>query len=163
MLRVNVGISRKVSRDFNSTGFSVNLEGEVTAPLDEPEVVIEKIREYYDLADEALQDQLERYESISAIASRDEEVTKNQVRPNQSSSQIAGGDRQSSRLASPQPANGDRRNGPSSQQPATMLKILTGWSLSQTMVRRPSTTLSSRNTPTELTRYSAGALTRMRV
>jgi hypothetical protein len=71
MLRVNVGINRKLTKDFNSTGFSVNLEGEVNAPLDEPETVIEKIREYYDLADEALRDQIERYESDSAIADRD--------------------------------------------------------------------------------------------
>lgn len=38
MLKVNVGLSRKVSRDYNSTGFSVNLEGEVCAPLDDPEM-----------------------------------------------------------------------------------------------------------------------------
>jgi len=33
MLRVNVGMSRKLSKDFNSTGFSVNLEGEVCGTL----------------------------------------------------------------------------------------------------------------------------------
>jgi len=76
MLRVNVGVSRKVSKDYNSTGFSVNLDGEISVPLDDPEAVIEKIREYYDLADEALRDQVERYESDSAIASRDEEPRK---------------------------------------------------------------------------------------
>ena len=73
MLKVNVGLSRKLSRDYNSTGYSVNLEGEVSVPLDDPEAVIEKIREYYDLADEALRVQIDRYESDSAIASRDEE------------------------------------------------------------------------------------------
>ena len=61
MLKVNVGLSRKLSRDFNSTGYSVNLEGEVANPVDDPEGVIEKIREYYDLAEEALRDQVERY------------------------------------------------------------------------------------------------------
>lgn len=76
MLRVNVGMSRKLSRDFSSTGFSVNLEGEIGVQVDQPEVVIEKIREYYDLADEALRVQIERYESESAIASRDEEPRK---------------------------------------------------------------------------------------
>jgi len=76
MLHVNVGLSRKVSKDYNSTGFSVNLDGEIGVPLDDPEAVIEKIREYYDLADEALRDQIERYESDSAIAARDEEPRK---------------------------------------------------------------------------------------
>jgi len=74
MLHVNVGISRKLTKDFNSTGFSVNLEGEISAPLDEPEMVIEKIREFYDLADEALRDQIERYDGVSAIASRDQAI-----------------------------------------------------------------------------------------
>ena len=71
MLKVNVGLSRKVSRDYNSTGFSVNLEGEVCVPLDDPEMVVEKIKELYDLAEESLNQQVERYESESAIASRD--------------------------------------------------------------------------------------------
>jgi hypothetical protein len=74
MLHVNVGISRKLTKDFNSTGFSVNLEGEISAPLDEPEMVIEKIREFYDLAEEALRDQIERYDGVSAIASRDQAI-----------------------------------------------------------------------------------------
>jgi hypothetical protein len=73
MLRVNVGMSRKLSRDFNSTGFSINIEGEVGVALDDPERVIEKVRELYDLADEALRDQIERHESDSAIASHDEQ------------------------------------------------------------------------------------------
>ncbi|GAB5407306.1 MAG: hypothetical protein Aurels2KO_55370 [Aureliella sp.] len=76
MLKVNVGLSRKLSRDFNSTGFSVNIEGEICIPMDQPEQVIEKIQEYYDLAEESLRDQVDRYESDSAISSRDEELPK---------------------------------------------------------------------------------------
>lgn len=76
MLKVNVGLSRKLSHDFNSTGFSVNIEGEVCVPLDQPERVIEKIREYYDLAEETLRDQVDRHKSDTAIASRDEEPRK---------------------------------------------------------------------------------------
>ena len=72
MLKVNVGLSRKVTRDFNSTGFSLNLEGELCGSVDDPETLIERIKEYYDLADEALRQQVERYEGDSAIASRDE-------------------------------------------------------------------------------------------
>ena len=72
MLRVNVGMSRKLSKDFNSTGFSVNLDGEVPVGLDDPEAVVEKIKEFYDLAEESLAQQIERYDADSAIASRDE-------------------------------------------------------------------------------------------
>jgi hypothetical protein len=72
MLKVNVGLSRKLSRDFNSTGFSLNLERELCVGTDDPEVLIEKIKEVYDLAEEALNQQVERYEGESAIASRDE-------------------------------------------------------------------------------------------
>jgi hypothetical protein len=71
MLRVNVGLSRKLSRDYNSTGYTINLEGEVAATLDDPESVIERIREFYDLADEALRDQIERDASITALAAHD--------------------------------------------------------------------------------------------
>ncbi len=46
MLKVNVGMSRKVSKDFNSTGFSVNLEGKIAAPVNDPELVIEEIKKF---------------------------------------------------------------------------------------------------------------------
>jgi hypothetical protein len=72
MLKVNVGLSRKLSRDYNSTGFSLNLEGELCVGPDDPEAMIEKIKEFYDIAEEALNQQIERYEGESAIASRDE-------------------------------------------------------------------------------------------
>lgn len=71
MLKVNVGLSRKLSRDYNSTGFSLNLEGEICAGLDDPETMIEKVKEFYDLAEEALNQQIERYDGESAIAGRD--------------------------------------------------------------------------------------------
>lgn len=73
MLRVNVGLSRKLSRDYNSTGFSVNLDGEITAPVSDPEAVIEQTRELFDLAEEALSLQIERHQSVTAMASHDEE------------------------------------------------------------------------------------------
>ena len=71
MLKVNVGLSRKLSRDYNSTGFSLNLEGELCVGLDDPVAVIERVKEFYDLAEEALNQQIERYEGESAIGSRD--------------------------------------------------------------------------------------------
>ncbi len=73
MLKVNVGLSRKLSRDYNSTGFSLNLEGEICVGLDDPEAMVEKVKEFYDLAEEALNQQIQRYEGESAIGSRDEQ------------------------------------------------------------------------------------------
>ena len=72
MLKVNVGLSRKLSRDYNSTGFSLNLEGELCVGLDDPVAMIERVKEFYDLAEEALNQQIERYEAERAIGSRDE-------------------------------------------------------------------------------------------
>ena len=40
MLRATVGVSRKISENYNSTGFSLNLDGEIQASLDDPETVI---------------------------------------------------------------------------------------------------------------------------
>jgi len=73
MLKANVGVSRKVSENYNSTGFSLNLEGEINATLDDPESVIERIKELYNLAEEALSQQVDQHQSDSAIASRDAE------------------------------------------------------------------------------------------
>ncbi len=71
MLKANVGLSRKVSENFQSTGFTLNLEGEINATLDDPEAVIERIKELYDVAEEALSQQVDRHQSDSAIAARD--------------------------------------------------------------------------------------------
>ena len=73
MLKVNVGLSRKLSKDYNSEGFSINLEGEVTAPVNDPQSVVEQVKELYDLAEEALAQQIERTQSTAALGSRDEE------------------------------------------------------------------------------------------
>ena len=73
MLKVNVGLSRKLTRDFQSTGFTVNLEGEVAADLNDAEAVVTRVQEYYDAAEEIILRQIERYESDAAIASRDAE------------------------------------------------------------------------------------------
>jgi len=73
MLRVNVGLSRKLSKDYNSTGFSVNLDGEITASPSDSEAVVEQVKELFDLAEEALNQQIDRSQSESAIASHDEE------------------------------------------------------------------------------------------
>jgi hypothetical protein len=73
MLRVNVGLSRKLSKDYNSTGYSINLEGEITAPVSDPQAVVEQVKELFDLAEETLDVQIERSQSVDAMAARDKE------------------------------------------------------------------------------------------
>lgn len=123
MLKVNVGLSRKLSRDFNSTGYSVNLEGEVAIPVDDPEGVIEKIREYYDLADEALRDQMDRYESDSAVASRDEPAAVPEPQPRFESRQTIKHNRQNGGRQNYQNASPRSNAGATEEQPATNKQI----------------------------------------
>lgn len=60
MLRASVSLSRKVSHDFNSSGYTVTLDGEVPHPPDDPEAVLEKVSELFHLAEEALAAEIER-------------------------------------------------------------------------------------------------------
>ena len=76
MLKANVGLSRKITRDYNSTGYSVNLDGEILASTDDAEAVNEKIKELFDLAQEALNREIDRDQGESAIGRRDEERPK---------------------------------------------------------------------------------------
>jgi len=73
MLKANVGLSRKITRDFNSTGYSVNLDGEILVPTDDPEAITEKIKELFSLAQEALAQEIDRDQGEDAIGRRDEE------------------------------------------------------------------------------------------
>lgn len=60
MLRASVSLSRKVSHDFNSSGYTVTLDGEVPYPPDDAEAVLEKVSELFHLAEEALAAEIER-------------------------------------------------------------------------------------------------------
>ena len=73
MLRATVNVSRKISQNYNSTGFGLSLDGEIQGSLDDPQSVIERIKELYDLAQEALDQQIDSHQSDSAIASRDQD------------------------------------------------------------------------------------------
>ena len=73
MLRANVGLSRKITRDYNSTGYSVSLDGEIPFPVDDPQAVTEKIKELFSLAQEALALEIDRDQGEDAIGRRDEE------------------------------------------------------------------------------------------
>jgi hypothetical protein len=60
MLRANVGVSRKISREYQSTGYSVSLDGEIPFGPDDAEGVLDKVAELFHLAEEALRVQIER-------------------------------------------------------------------------------------------------------
>lgn len=73
MLKANVGLSRKISRDFNSTGYSVNIEGEIPVPVDDAKGVLEKVQELFSLAQEALNVEIDQDQGEHAIGRHDEE------------------------------------------------------------------------------------------
>jgi hypothetical protein len=81
MLTVNVGLSRKLTHDYNSHGFSINLQGEIPVDRNDAEAVVDSIQELFDLTEEALQRQIERYESDSALASHDDPATAPTIPP----------------------------------------------------------------------------------
>ncbi|QVL30302.1 hypothetical protein KIH39_15730 [Telmatocola sphagniphila] len=66
MLKATVSLSRKLSQDYNSTGFTVSLDGEIPFPPSDHEGVLEKVSELFDLAEEALNREIEE--------SRDREI-----------------------------------------------------------------------------------------
>jgi len=117
MLKVNVGLSRKLSKDYNSTGYSINLEGEVTASVSDPEAVVEQVKELYDLAEEALAVQVDRSQSTDAIASRDEEPRKQGPPPRNGNGSAA--TRRPAETRARTSGNGSRQEG----QPATNKQI----------------------------------------
>jgi hypothetical protein len=114
MLKANVGLSRKLSQNFNSTGFSVNLEGEIPATLDDPEAVIERIRELYSVAEEALDRQIADKQSSDAIASRDGAEQPQAKGESQSNSRPS---------HDPERPSSDRNGKSQSDQPATNKQV----------------------------------------
>jgi DNA primase len=157
MLKANVGLSRKLSENYQSTGFSLNLEGEINASLDNPETVIERVRELYDLADEALQRQIEAHQSDSAIASRDAD-------PKPSNNGHSNG--RPAPDANGQPSrNGHRNEKPQNGEPATNKQV----AFLQTLAKRQKLigpkleefieeTIGRRSTPYDLSKKEAGAV-----
>jgi hypothetical protein len=114
MHKANVGLSRKVSENFNSTGFSLNLEGEILATIDDPEAVIERIRELSSVAEEALDRQISESRSIDAIASRDADPP---VHPEQN------GRSHDRPHSEPDRPSSDRRSKPRNDEPATNKQV----------------------------------------
>ena len=165
MLKANVGLSRKLSKDYNSTGFSLNLEGEINATLDDPEGVIERIRELYDVADEALRRQVEAHEGDSAIAARDVDP---QPEPrNARSNGHPNGHQANGSGLGPAPARNGHQNGKSggAGEPASNKQV----AYLQTLAKRQrlsgarleefiEETIGRRSTPYDLSKREAGAV-----
>lgn len=82
MLKANVGLSRKISRDFQSTGYTINIEGEILAGLDDPEAIQARIRELFNLVEAALDTEIDRDQSEQAIGRHDEEPAARQPAAN---------------------------------------------------------------------------------
>lgn len=155
MLRANVGLSKKTSKDCNSRGFTLNLEGEINAALDDPEAVIERIKELYSVAEEALDRQVAEAEEIDRVASRDAE------RPPRPP-----GDGRSDGHADGEPArDGRRESRPADAEPATNKQV----QFLQTLAKRRKlfgTKLEDfiegvagrRRSPCDLTKREAGAV-----
>lgn len=124
MLKANVGLSRKITRDFNSTGYSVNLEGEIPFPTDDAQGVLEKVRELFSLAQEALNVEIDRDQGEDAIGRRDEE------RPAPNPTNNRNGNGQSSRTntssapcSTPPQGNGSRPTQNGNEEMATNKQV----------------------------------------
>jgi hypothetical protein len=116
MLRANVGLSRKISRDYQSTGYTVNIDGEIPFSADDPEGVLEKVRELFDLAQEALDREIDRDQGEMAIGRRDESpAARNLETPNRGRQQESGN---STKSTEPSGSGSVATNG-SSTQPAS--------------------------------------------
>ena len=120
MLRVNVGLSRKLSKDYNSSGFSVNIDGEVTASTTDAEAVMEQVKELFDLAEEALDVLIERTQGETAIASRDVALS---LHPQQPPSQPPTNASHSRNRISPTNNRPTGPNANSAEEPATNKQI----------------------------------------
>jgi hypothetical protein len=115
MLKANVGLSRKITRDFNSTGHSVNVEGEIPFSTDEAQGVLEKVRELFSLAQEALAAEIDRDQGEDAIGRCDEERPVPAPASQQSGNPAHTNPAQASQQ--PTPAGNGNRNG--QDEPAT--------------------------------------------
>lgn len=159
MLRANVGVSKKMSKDFNSQGFTLNLEGEILATLDDPEAVIERIRELYSLAEEALDRQITESREIDRIARREADDQPTHAFSNRSNSSY-----QNNRDEGPS-FNGHRNGSPPSGDPATnkQIQFLTNLGKRQKLFGAKleafiEETIGRRCSPYDLTKKEAGAI-----
>lgn len=73
MLKAHVSLSRKITRDFNSSGYQLTLEGEIPVPPDQPDEVMKHVHRLFQLAEKALDQEIDRDQGEQSIGRRDEE------------------------------------------------------------------------------------------
>jgi hypothetical protein len=69
MFKANI----RLTREINSTSCTVNVEGELTAPLDQPEEILKQLKSLFKLAEDALTQKIEDTQRESAQRQRYEE------------------------------------------------------------------------------------------
>ena len=99
MLKAIICLGRKISRDYNSTNYTVSFEAEVPASPDQPDEVTRHVNRLFQLAEKALDQEISRDQGEQAIGRRDEEPASN------------------GRLAPPQDDRGSQRSNGNGQAP----------------------------------------------
>ena len=104
-LKTNVGVSRKIAdNNYGSRGASVNLEVELDSSLiQEPERFLDRIRQVFRLAQQAIDEELTRQQQGSGTASHATNIATN--------TQVAQPSQPGGSSASNNPANGNGANG----------------------------------------------------
>lgn len=73
MIKAVVTLNRKVTRDYNSSGYGVSIEGELAVTPDDHEGVLGRVKELFGLAEQALAQEIDRDQGEQALGRRDEE------------------------------------------------------------------------------------------
>lgn len=74
MLRANVGLTRTILRGDSTNTYSLKLNGEIPFSPDDPEAVLERAQELFDLAHEAVSLQIEKDDERWSITHQDDAV-----------------------------------------------------------------------------------------
>lgn len=54
MFKAHVGLSRQITHDSTSTSYTINIEGEIPLPLDQPAAALQQVHNLFELAKKAL-------------------------------------------------------------------------------------------------------------
>lgn len=167
MLKANVSLSRKLSHNFNSDGFSVSLEGEIPFPVNDADGVLEKVRELFDLAQEALNREVERVHADSNFPPMEEQkspqvslpspVPKVSSGPNYNSPARA--NHSAPPTGSPPPGSGPKEEPASNKQIQFVLNLSRRYQLTtQQLEHRIAQVLGRRCNLYEVTKKEAGLI-----
>ena len=77
MLKASVCLGRKISRDYNSTNYTVSIEADIPASPDQPDEVQKHIHRLFVLAEKSLGTEIDRDQSEQNIGRHDEEPASN--------------------------------------------------------------------------------------